>query len=186
KLGEDKGVLGYRCLKLGTGEGPLRLRLVDDKGLSLDGLQVEVGRQGFERSDVKFAGTTKSEGLLQTEESYPTLAFVLVLSHREVIARVPVPILEDRIAVLRVTPNTEGGAVSQLVAAKRRLLERLTEAILVQNDLRKELGELMAKSRHEDALDKARTSLKGLHEDVNNLGDERTSLSAEIGNLPVK
>jgi len=187
KLVEDKTTLGYRCLKLGTSEGPLRLRLVDDKGLPLDGLQVEVGRHGFDRQDdLKFAGTTKSEGLLQTEESYTNLAFVRVLSHRDLVARVPVPILEDRVAVLRVNSNTQGEALSLLVAAKRRLVERLTEALLVQDDLAKELGELMARSKHDEALARSRASLKGLQDDIANLGGERTSLAADIGDLPAK
>jgi hypothetical protein len=187
KLADDKSVLGYRCVKLGTGDGPLRLRLVDDKGLPLDGLQVEVGRSGFDRKDdLVYAGTTKSEGLLQTSERYANLAFVLVLDRRDPVARVPVPILEDRVAAIRVNPNVQAEEVSQLVAAKRRLVERLTEALLVQNDLRHELGELMAKSKHDAALEKARGSLRGLQEDIANLGAERVVLTAGVGGLPPK
>lgn len=184
---DEKAALGYRCVKLGTADGPLRLRLVDDKGLPLDGLQVEVGRHGFDKKDdMKYQGTTKSEGLLQTEDSYSNLAFVVVLSRREPIARVPVPILEERVAAIRVNPNMQGEAVSQVVASKRRLLERMTEALLVQDELRKELGELMAKSKQDEALTKARVALKGLQEDVSNLGSERTALGAELASLPPK
>lgn len=183
---DEKAALGYRCVKLGAGDGPLRLRLVDDKGLPLDGLQIEVGRHGFDK-DMKYQGTTKTEGLLPpTEDSYSNLAFVLVLSRREPVARVPVPILEERIVAIRVNPNNQGEAVSQVLASKRRLLERMTEALLVQDELRKDLGDLMAKSKQEDALAKVKGALKGLQDDVAGLGSERATLGAELANLPAK
>ncbi|MBY0524126.1 MAG: PspA/IM30 family protein [Gemmataceae bacterium] len=187
RLADGKNVLGYRCLKLGTAEGPLRLRLVDAKGLPQDNLQIETGGQGFDkREDFKYQGSTRTEGLLQTEDRFQNIAFVRVLFRKKVIAQVPVVILDDRVTVLKVNIEEQGDTLAQTIASKKRLLERLNETLLVQDDLRKELGALMAKSEREQALFKARNGVKGLEADLAELGAERTNLNAEVVKLPPK
>ncbi len=143
KLMEKPGVLGYRCLKLGSDEGPLRLRLVDDKGLPLDGLQVEVGRHGFDRKDgFKPRGSTKGGNLPFSPEKYEHLAFVKVLYRRTLIAQVPVVILNGRTAVCRVSIADPNETVGQVLARKKRVVERLLESLQVQDDLRKAVGQV--------------------------------------------
>jgi tetratricopeptide (TPR) repeat protein len=186
KLTEGAGVLGYRCLKLGTSsEGvPLRLRLVDARGQPQDGLQIEVSQYGFEKSDkFKNEGTTR-DGLVQTEERYHHAAFVRVLHAGALIAQVPVPVIESRTVVCRVSVSDQGGVVGLLNSRKRTCIERLTETLLVQDDLRKELGELMSKGKLDAALARARTGLKGLDADIGDLASELNAVSVQAQNLP--
>lgn len=187
KLVEKPGVLGYRGLKLGAGEGPLRLRLVDDQGLPLDGLQVEVGHRGFDHpNDFKPRGATQGGNLPFDPEKYEQLAFVKVLYRRTPIAQIPVVIFDGRTAVCRVNVADPGETTVHVQTLRKRLLERLLEALQVQDDLRKGLRELLAKSKQEQALQEAREGLKSLTADLKELEAESTSLGAAAVKLPEK
>ena len=176
KLVEKPGVLGYRCLKLGTDEGPLRLRLVDDKGLPMDGLQVEVGRHGFDRPG-DFKPRHHQGGTLPFDsEKYDHLAFVKVLYRRTLIAQVPVAILAGRTAVCRVSIADPNELVGQVHVRRKRLIERLLESLQVQDDLRKGLRELLSKSKQDQTLHEARDGLKSLKADLADLDAESVSL----------
>src|SRR6185369_8093960 len=80
RLGALAGVQGYRCLKLGTADAPLRLRLVNDRGLPHFKLQVKVGRGDFDTParDALFYGSTSREGFLETSKAIAHLGFVVV------------------------------------------------------------------------------------------------------------
>jgi len=182
KLTEGGGVLGYRCLKLGTSDQPvsLRLRLVDLKGQPVDGLQVEVSRHGFDRKDdFKHQGPTRSGGLLETTDKYSHAAFVRVLHNRQPIAQVPVPVIDGRTVTCRVNVKDETGNVGLLQMRRRAFFERLTDTLLAQDDLRKDLSEFIKKDRQDAALERAREGHKGLEDDVRDFEKELLNLRDE-------
>lgn len=188
-LAGGSAVLGYRCLKLSTTRGPLRLRLVDDKTLvPLAGLQVQVFDHGFQPADKPVQrGTTRPDGLLPAganEATYQHVAFVRVLSGTTPVANVPVEILDDRVVVCRVNVDAKVEALGQLDLRKKRWLGRLYENLLVQAELSKELSDLIGKSLNEQALVRAQTGLKALQADLENLVQEVVALRDAAKELP--
>lgn len=188
-LASGPSVLGYRCLKLGTTRGPLRLRLVDDKTLApLAGLQVLVNDHGFQPTDKPVQrGTTRPDGLLPagtTEPSFNHVAFVRVLSGTTPVANIPVEILDDRIVVCRVNVDAKVEALGQLDLRKKRWVSRLYENLLVQAELSKEISDLIGKSLNAQALVRAESGLKALQADLENLTLEVVELRNAAKALP--
>ena len=93
------GVVGYRCLRLSTVEGPLRLRLVDKEQFApLEGLQVHVEEPG---SDKAAELTTNRDGLLVTPARYRHMVWVRVLSGDTVRAQFPIALTGSGTVVCR-------------------------------------------------------------------------------------
>lgn len=179
-LAGGPGVLGYRCLKLGTTRGPLRLRVVDQETQApLAGIQVSVAAHGFQ-GEGKQQGATGPDGLLpeRRDLTYHHVAFVRIFSGGSAIAQVPVEILDDRIIVCHVSIDAKTDALGQLDLRRKRWLTRLYDTLLVQAELSKRLGFLMGKALHEAALAEAKAGLQGLRGELAELEAERAALGA--------
>ena len=161
----------YRALRLGTGRGPVRLRLVDRAGLPPAGLQVRVSRDGFQPKDAVRDQGVPRDGLFETAHAYAGLAYVVVAGGDHLVAQIPVPVIDDRVTTCRVTPAPGGEARQQFELdvsnAHRRLfdiLRRLKEQhdrLKVITDL-KNHGEALAEVRHGlDVLDGELAVLRG-------------------------
>jgi hypothetical protein len=174
-------VLGYRCLRLATVRGPLRIRFLDFKTHApLDGLQVHVGAAGFQGTMKRFA--TNDKGLLpQTEDTYANVAFVKVMSGGEVRARIPVAMLDDRTldCLVSIRPGDEERAQKRL--RRDRWLRRLYDDLRVAADRVADLNELGKKSLREDALARARAGLQSLKAELQSLHEEHDRLRREDG-----
>ncbi|MCS6853009.1 MAG: hypothetical protein NZ700_17775 [Gemmataceae bacterium] len=170
-LAGGPGILGYRCLKLGTTKGPLHLRLVDDRTLQpRSGLQVWVSPYGFGPHDlVRLRGVTGPDGLIlgKPDDLYEHVAFVRIFVHGAPLAEVPVAILDDRVVVCRVNVDSRAEQLGQLEFRRKRWLGHLHESLLVQAELSKELANLIAKPGLQAAArEKARSSLHQLQADL--------------------
>ena len=148
------GVLGYRCLKITTTPGPVRLQLIDDEqSQPLVGLQVHV----FKPASTKAAElTTNQAGLLVTREKYEHFALVHVLSG----AQFPIEITGDRVVTCRLKIQADGEALAPLelrgrVSGRRHSLDDLRLA----SERVADLNILLSKSM-DDTLEAARTGLK--------------------------
>ena len=132
-LPHSAGFLGYRCVKLGTGEGPLRLQLTDSTGrpLSSDAVQPRAGAQDFpdttprDREQMRY-----SSGVFTSIDSFKNVAFVMVRTGEVPVTHVPVEIYPDQIAVRRV--NLSDKIPSAVEAAAADLLERVRTARIIQ------------------------------------------------------
>jgi hypothetical protein len=182
RLAATAGGQGYRCLKLGTADAPLRLRLVNDRGLPHFRLQVKVLRGGFDVAgrDVLFSASTNRDGYVETPKSVPYLACVVVQHGDAVVARIPVPIWEDHVAVRALVLDPNSTRVAELIALRDRHNRRLDDAIQLQQDLGATLVNLLGKSKHEEALAEAQKGLTRLQDDLRDLDGEQRALGLEV------
>src|SRR5437660_9394161 len=108
-LERDGYTVGFRCVKLGTGEGELRLQLTDKSGtpFTLTQLQPRAGvdeypdaRNPRVREELQYA-----DGVFSSKERFKNVAFVVVRNGDTVVARMPVEVFPDQVAVRKVNPN---------------------------------------------------------------------------------
>src|SRR5437660_1516012 len=100
-LADAAGVLGYRCLKLGTITAPLRLRVVSDDrlGTPLNGRRVQISARDFQETALE-QRSTNSDGLVTSVQPYQNVAFVRVFDAATPLAKIPVEIIDDRMILL--------------------------------------------------------------------------------------
>jgi hypothetical protein len=179
QLASQPGVLGYRCIKLGTTRAPLRLRLINERGLGNSGLQVEVGTSGFEDATLK--GSTARDGSFTCEERFSHVAFVVVRYGKVLVApRLPIPIIEDQVAVRTVVLDPEINITAPLIAQRDRYVRRLDDCIRVIHNLGESLHKRLNEKKYQEALDLAKESQGGLQRDQRDLEAERTALSVDV------
>jgi hypothetical protein len=159
-LPQAPSVLGYRCIKLGTGHGPLTLRLVDEKTRNpLANTTVSFSQSGFASKEQEHR-PTDAAGLVKSRNEYQDLAFVSV-STRPVPALLPVEIIDNRPVTCLIDVSPEAQRVGELESARDHLFGRMGEWLLKLGGLFKELNELQKKARDE-ALETASTGRKEL------------------------
>jgi hypothetical protein len=188
-LAMGPGVLGYRCIKLGTTRGPLRLRFVEASERAptpQPGLQVRVRHYGFTGEDsAREEGTTNADGFFQAGRDRPfeNLAFVTVLDGNIEKARIPVAIVDDRPVVIPISVKAEASAPLQF---RRNLwLQRIYENLLVQAELFKQLNDLAARpDQRKRALERAQAGLKALQTDIDHAAREMGNLRTALKELP--
>jgi hypothetical protein len=177
-LNGGPGVLGYRCIKLGTIEAPLHLRFVDEKTRRPLGDQaVTVARTSFEaKPDEEHA--SDADGLVTTRALYSNLAFVRVVSGATVRARIPVPVVDTRPVLIPISVQVESEARGQFELRRRHTLGQLYESLLVVDDLFKRLNKLVEAKDHAAALKAAETGLTELQADITARTSDLTNLRA--------
>jgi len=182
QLANVPGLDGYRCLKLGTANAPLRLRLVNERGLPHANLQVKAGRGGFDTASgaPTFAGSTNRDGFLETRDKFSHAAFVLVNHGESLVARLPVPIVQDQVAVYTVVLDPNISKLGNLTALRDRFNRRLDGSLLLQVDLSKALGALLAEKRFQEALDEASKNRARLQRDLKEAEAEFNQLQAQV------
>jgi tetratricopeptide (TPR) repeat protein len=178
-LPSDPRVLGYRCLKLGTTQAPLRLRIVSDDPLKTPwkGLRVEISAQGFQ-GNMSERTATNGDGLIKSEQAYQNVAFVRLFTGANVLARVPVEILDERVIAVPVSIQPDAERKGELSMRLARWLRRIGESLEVAATLVRELNAVVGQST-EAALARARTALKTLQTDLAVIREEREKLRKE-------
>jgi tetratricopeptide (TPR) repeat protein len=172
-LPRDAFTLGYRAVKLGTAEGPLKLRLVDAAGVPFRGdvLQPRAGVQDYpdaarDREEMAFA-----DGVFTSKETFKHLAFVTVRAGDALVARIPVEIFEGQVATRRVDPKQTQVPAAQAVATE--MMERVRTARVMQARCFDEIGTLQAKDKPK-ALEYGEAAYESLDKEADAL---RTDLS---------
>jgi tetratricopeptide (TPR) repeat protein len=156
------GVLGYRCVKLGTIDAPLRLQLVDASGAPYrsGALQVRVHAERFpERADEGEEAPFRN-GVFQSRKSFSGLVCAQVSVADRTIARIPIEILGDEVTVRQVKIEPGAEARGRLDQARRDLIGRITEARLTQARCFRDLITLEREGKNKDALARAETVRK--------------------------
>src|SRR5262249_16086763 len=87
---------------------------------------------------------------------------------------IPVPIWEDHVAVRSLVLDPNSTRIAELLALRDQRNSQLGDALQGQLALGKTLVDLLAKSKHEEALAVAKKGLAGLQEDLQLL-DRKTS-----------
>jgi hypothetical protein len=182
-LQQGPSILGYRCVKLTTTRAPLRLRLVQANARTstpVPNQQIHVRRQGFTGEDLtRVQGTTDGDGFFSTDKEgdkgvYDGLAFVSVVNGNNLMAKIPVPIFDDRTVVIPV--NISADTTVQLTLRKELWVGQVYESLLAVATLFKDLEGLLKDKKREDALNRAQSGLKGLQEDLTRFAQQRDEL----------
>jgi hypothetical protein len=171
------GAQGLRCLKIGTTQGRLKLRLVDDKqGTPLNGLSVNISSSAFNAPNEQHS--TTPEGLVQTNHVYKHVAYVRVSDGAQILSNIPVEIVDDRTIVCAIKSQHGGERLGQLgirwntfrrrLDDDRMLVDRLWTELQTENSL-----------QHKEWVRKASTGLALLQTELLALHAERGELEKE-------
>jgi hypothetical protein len=146
----DGLTVGYRCVRLGTGEGVLRLQLTDSTGtpFSATTLQPRAGATDFpdpmnprDREELRYA-----DGVFTSKEKFKNVAFVLVRKGDTPVARIPVEIYPDQVALRKVNPDP-AAEPSPVQSAAADLLDRIRSARVIQARCFEEVATLQKKEK---------------------------------------
>lgn len=171
QLPHDGSTLGYRAVRLGTGEGPLKLQLTDSAGTPHrpDSLQPRVGVNDFPDQPRDREEMTFADGVFSSRETFKNIAFVVVKSGESPLARMPVEIYPDRVAVRKVNLNPAAELAPSVVAAAD-MLDRVRSARVIQARAFEVIATLQQKERQKalefgqaavDSLSKEEVALRG-------------------------
>lgn len=179
----DYAGVGYRCLKLTTAGGPVRLRLVNDRdGSFLSGWLVVVSASGYDPGDAGEKRVTGVDGLIVTKEKYDGVAFLRVYHEGKLRARLPVEIVDDRVTVCRIDPGAGATDGEQLRLRAERWLQRAGESLILVSSRITDLNEALKRSP-EAALKVAEQVVKGIDDDLAQLRTERNEILEERNQL---
>jgi hypothetical protein len=197
KLSARGGAAGYRCIKIATMTGPLRVRLLQQGARTPRGLNaytVYVQRQGFEKEPDAPSLATNTEGLTGLfgagrEKPFENLAFVVIFDPKKSnkpVAQIPVPILDDRTVSLALNADQEAATPLELRLGfwVRRINDRITEDEGIFAELSKLAKESDQPAKRAAVLQKARLAKVGLDEDVYNIQKERKELEDQAKETP--
>jgi hypothetical protein len=166
----------FRCIKLGTASGPLRLRFVDETTLSpLAALQISVASDDLGSDSVE-QGSTDSEGMFRSNKVFEHLAIAKVFGGPGVAAQLPVPILDDQVVVCRLRTNPTAQSLGNLEQSRKRLVERIDERLYAHQQSVNEISQLNDPKTREAVLDKAKAMLQALTAGIAEFSAEATAL----------
>jgi hypothetical protein len=177
--------LGFRCIKIAATTGPMRLRLVDERGRPHNrAVQVRVHAHEFksgESPDEEVLNPDR-DGVFVSKKLYENMCFVRVVTGARAIAQMPVEIEGERVVTVQVglSAGTEQAGELQFRHAELRRMYDESEWVFVNGW--NEVSALTAKGKFPEALKRAHASRAALEEDLRQLSDRTTQLRKEIGN----
>ncbi len=189
-----RSIAGYRCIKLGTVQTPLRIRWTQKqkvrngfKTKPLDSaLTVEIRRHGFENEDAtKLEMASDPNGFLETVSKgkdgvYNNVAFVRVINGpvNPPLPQVPIALVDDQPVVIEVTGSKDVDTLFTLGISEWQ--RKVAESVQMQVDLFERLKTLGSKAENRaEILSAAASGMKRAQEDRSNLLKERSALLEE-------
>lgn len=167
------GVVGYRCLKLTTLQGPVKLRLVDPQHLRpLDGVAVRLETASGGPADEL---ATNREGLIVSRASFKHLAIVKVLSGGAVRALVPLELVDDRTVTCPVKLDADAETHAALDFRKAHWFARILTNLGLAAERVQRLNQQLTQSL-ETALATARSGISNMDAEIEYLAAERAEL----------
>jgi tetratricopeptide (TPR) repeat protein len=167
---DDWKTVEFRALRLGTTSAAVRLRIVDATGLPVDtSLQVQVSQTGFRPTEVREHGVVRA-GSFETGNSYDHVAFVRIESTPP--ARIPVPVLDDRVVICRVTTGAEGEERESLTIDARNLQQTYVDLARRLREQIRQLDKMTQAQQNREALSKVQAGLEQLDAQLGKLSGE--------------
>jgi hypothetical protein len=185
RLADQPGVLGYRCVKLGTSEGPLRLRLINERGLPHADLDIWASQTGLDDLGRRLDRTGRDGSIDSQSEKFSQVAFVTVKQGQAAVAKIPIPIIEGEVAVRTVVLDKNTGIESELIARRDRHIRRLDESLQQQQEIGNTLKRLLKEKKYQEALDEARTGHDQLKRDLRDLDADFGRLKRDVQSAPL-
>jgi hypothetical protein len=183
-------IVGYRCIKLGTVQTPLRLRwmkqMPDRKLKPLDlPLTVDIRRHGFEGEDAtRLRKSVDHAGALDTLEEgdkgvFSHVAFVRVTDGMDdPKPQVPIPLVDDQLVFIEVNAAKDTGTL--FAVNKLNWQNSVADCLQMQANLFKRLEMLGAKAeQRNEVIQEAQRGLKRLQADRTDLVDQKRKLAED-------
>jgi hypothetical protein len=185
-------ISGYRCIKLGTVQTPLRIRWTQKQKVRngfkikpLDSaLTVEIRRNGFDNEDTtKLEMHSDPNGFLETVSQgkdgvFNNVAFVRVINGpvNPPLPQVPIALVDDQPVVIEVTGSRDVDTLFTLGMSEWQ--RKVADSVQMQVDLFKRLEMLGSKAENRsEILSAAASGMKRAQEDRSNLLKERRDLA---------
>jgi tetratricopeptide (TPR) repeat protein len=168
----------FRAIRLGTGSAPVRLRVLDANDLPVTDAQVVASPNGFDSADANRDRLSGREGLYESARPYDHVAFVNV-SDGDTRARLPVPILDDRVLTMKFDRKSGGEARRSVEISVRGLHGLLLDVLNRMNDQNRELSALTQAGQNKEAQAKLQTTLEQLDARSANLAGEVSRLQTD-------
>ena len=170
-LADGGQVSGYRCAQLKTVRGPVRLRLVNDKTQEFLNLLVNVSANPEFRDAVQ---GTAVRGFFETDRPFENVAYVRILAAgKRVLAQFPVPLVDDRTVVCRLTPDPKLVKQGEIELVRERYVSSAVAAVGLADQ---RLNELNAEMPLEERPKLGRRLLLAIDADAARLSEERAKL----------
>ncbi len=149
----DRTTLGYRAIKLGTTQAPLRLRVINRQtGEPVPGCAVSVSRGGSE-TDREQLGATNNQGRINSRDTYRNVAFVWLYLQGQLRAQSPIPLLTDQVVDFPIAVTKDVEELARLKYVYDRWRGKVNET---GTQLRAQLVDIQA----EDDQDKVQEAAK--------------------------
>ena len=172
-------IVGFRCMKLPTVEGPIEVRVVDRGGSPIVG----GGTITVRAADVDFPSKADARdtlelrnGLFRTNRQLRNVACVVVVVGTSREARFPLPVLEEGVHTLRLALNEQDALQAALELDCENLRGRVAEAVNAQSQLVAALTRLIVDGKHREALARVGGG-------IDTLAAADKELSAEVNRL---
>lgn len=151
--------LGYRCLKLGTREGPLAIRLVSNEGSGprVGGqITVRANESGFQVPPAPRDTFLFQDGLFRSQRPYAHLACVVISVGPGAGNQFPVPILTEEVVTLPFETDPQRVEAASALQAVAALMNRVADARNAQTICFQAVSELIKREKNAEALSRAK------------------------------
>lgn len=187
-LPTGRGIVGYRAVRLGTTDAPLKLKLVDENKRLVDAGSLSIQADGriFPEKDGEGTRLKSKGGIHESTEVFPGVAFVRITLSDKTIARIPIEILDENVVVRQIRLEVDAEAKARLEVNIREMLARLSEARVVQEGCFADLLALEKGGKNAEALTKAESVQKTMTVEMTDLREQLDQLIARQAATPVK
>jgi tetratricopeptide (TPR) repeat protein len=181
------GTAGYRCLKLGTIEQPLVVRLVSSSGAlqkSAGQVRVRATETGFKAPDEPRDYFEFKSGLYHSPRPFANVACVVVSLVGGEAQQYPVPILGTEPVNLQFETSLQAAQAAEFVRTALNARDRLDDALNAQSICFEATAKLIDKQKNEEALARAKGGYQAADTADKSITDDLTQLKEQVGLSP--
>ena len=178
---------GYRCMKLGTVEGPLSVRLVSRDGA----LQKAAGQVTVRATEAGFNVPSEArdafefkDGLYRSTRPLANVACVVVSLAGGEGKQFPIPILGSETVNLPFETSLQAAQAAEFVRAALATAARVADARKAQEICSEATAKLIDKQKNSDALARAKGGYQNADQVGKNIADELAQLKEQVSLSP--
>jgi hypothetical protein len=168
-------VAGYRCVRLPTRPGPVKIRLVDDKTQELlSGFRVAVAADPDFKSIV--AEHTTFQGLFEEAGPLGGVVYVRVLTGKTPLIEFPLALVDERTVVCYMAKNDAAVKAGEVETRRQRWVRWSNEALAATDQRIAAFNTLITPKTLEQAFKAGKDTLDALEADQKRLAAERAAI----------
>ena len=188
--GRDAGrprVAGYRCMKLGTVEQPLAVRLIGSSGVmqkTAGQVTVRGNEAGFNAPPDPRDSFEFKDGLFRSTRPFTNVACVVVALAGGEAQQYPVPILGGEPVSLQFETSLQAAEAAAFIRDATATLQRSADARHAQMICSDATAKLIDKQKNSDALARAKGGLQAADAADKSIADDLTRLKEQVALAP--